>query len=310
MPRFHVHRSTQIDASPDKVFEVVSDFATWPTWSPWLLADPEAEVVIPDDASSVGSMYSWKGEVCGQGEIEHINLEPGRLIEEEIRFIKPFKSKSDVSFDLEPVGEGTKVTWHMRGKLPWFMFWMVSKIDTFIGMDYERGLKMLKELIETGAIQSKTIVHSAEPVGPLRVAGVRKTCAMKDIGPSMDASFAEAREQLAKHNLPTDGDMISVYHDCDLKTQMFDYTSGYVLPQSTGEVATELSSWSLPACKALRVEHIGSYTHLGNGWSAANQVARYKKMKQSKVGAYEIYRNNPKDTPKGELKTDIYLPLK
>jgi hypothetical protein len=58
-----------------------------------------------------------------------------------------------------------------------------------------------------------------------------------------------------------------------------------------------------------RVEHIGAYKHLGNAWSIAKQVVRYKKMKQCRVGTYEIYRTVP-PTPEQELVTDIYLPLK
>ena len=106
MPRFHVQRSIQINASPEEVFNTVADFGTWTKWSPWLCSEPDAKVTVTEDASSVGSIYAWKGDVVGQGEIEHRQLEPGRLIDEEIRFVKPFKSKSDVAFEMEPAGEG------------------------------------------------------------------------------------------------------------------------------------------------------------------------------------------------------------
>ena len=102
MPAYHVQRSIQINASPDKVFETVADYGTWTTWSPWLCAEPEAKVTVTDDAASVGSIYSWTGKVVGEGEIEHRKLEPGRLIEDEIRFLRPFKSTSHVDFELEP----------------------------------------------------------------------------------------------------------------------------------------------------------------------------------------------------------------
>ncbi len=55
---------------------------------------------------------------------------------------------------------------------------------------------------------------------------------------------------------------------------------------------------------------MGNYDHLGNSWSAANQYARYRKLKQSKVGTFEIYRNTPNDTAPAELRTDIFLPLR
>ena len=163
MSRYHVQRSIHINASPDKVFEVVSDYGTWTTWSPWLCAEPEAKVTVSEDSSSLGSIYAWKGELVGQGEIEHQRLEPGQLIEDEIRFLAPFKSVSNVSFELAPAGEATKVTWHMRGKLPWFLFWMKGQMEIFIGMDYDRGLKMLKESIETGQVLSNTNVHGVQP---------------------------------------------------------------------------------------------------------------------------------------------------
>ncbi len=309
MPRYHVQRSIQIAAAPQQVFDTVADFGTWTKWSPWLCCEPNAQVNVTENASSVGSIYSWKGEIVGQGEIEHRDLQPGRLIDEEIRFVKPFKSKSNVSFEMEPAGGGTELTWHMNGSLPWFMFWMKSLMEVLIGMDYERGLKMLKEWIETGQVLSKTKIRGVESVGPLQVAGVRKTCLLSEIGPSMDAAFAEAKQKLAAHNLPTDGQPISVYHDFKMKAQLFDYTTGFVIPDSA-TVPSELSPWSLPATKALCVEHVGSYDHLGNAWSAANQFVRYKKLKQSKAGAFEICKSDPKETSPAELRTEIYLPLK
>lgn len=43
----------------------------------------------------------------------------------------------------------------MDGKLPYFMFFMVKMMKNWIGMDYERGLAMLKEFIETGEVISR-----------------------------------------------------------------------------------------------------------------------------------------------------------
>ena len=308
MPRYHVQRSIEINASPRKVFETVSDFGTWTTWSPWLCAEPDANVTVTENSSAVGSVYSWEGELVGQGEIEHQELQPGRLIEDEIRFVKPFKSRSGVTFEMAPAGEGTRLTWHMRGSLPWFLFWMRSQMEVFIGMDYDRGLGMLKELMESGEIQSQTTIRGIESVGPLRMAGVRKKCSIREIGPSMETAFSEATDTFSQNNLPMDSSL-SVYHHFDMKAQTFDYTSGFVVPEAA-EVPAQLSTWSIPPSQAVCVQHTGSYKNLGNGWSAAHQYARYKKLKQSKVGTFEVYKNDPKDTKPADLVTEIYLPLR
>lgn len=308
MPKYHVQRSIEIDASPEEVFDVVADFSKWTTWSPWLCAEPEAEVTVTGEPSSLDAVYSWKGEVLGQGEMEHKKLERGLLIENELRIIKPFKSRSSVSFELEQAGRGTRITWHMRGSLPWLLFWLTSMIKVYIGMDYERGLRMLKEWIETGAILSKTVNRGVESVGPLRMAGIRKTCNLKDIGPQMQHALCEAKEKLNQHGIEPTG-VMTVYHDANLKTQIFDLTCGLIIPESASP-PPELFTWSIPTMKALRLEHHGSYEHLGNAWSSAHQIARYRKMKQAKVGTIEIYRNDPEETPPAELHTDVYMPLR
>lgn len=309
MPKYHVDRSVEINVPPEKAFAAVTDFSTWTKWSPWLIAEPEATVKVSEDSSSVGSLYSWEGQVTGAGEVEHIELHSPTTVRDEIRFFKPFKSVAKVGFDIEAVGEGSRVTWTMDGAMPWFLFWMIPSIKSFIGMDYERGLKMLKEWLETGRIQSQTTFNPDATVGPLKVAGVRTKALMKDIGPVMSTAIQSATEKLQAAGISKCGEMVSVFHHLNVKTGVFDFTTGFIVPDSATP-PEEMSVWSTPVTKAFHAQHIGSYDHLGNAWSSANQHVRYKKMKQSKVGTFEIYRNSPEDTPPGELHTDIYLPLK
>ncbi len=309
MPGYHVDRSIEINASPEQVHATVADFGTWTTWSPWLCAEPDAEVTVSENSSSVGSVYAWNGEIVGQGEMEHQRLEPGRLIDDEIRFQRPFKSISRVSFETEPANGGTRITWNMDGKLPWFLFWMKPMMQRFIGMDYERGLRMLKEWIETGQVLSQTRVAGIESVGPLHVVGIRTQCSAADIGPSMEQTFKQLRAAIENGSLPQGGELMSVYHKVDMKRRIFDYTGGCVVPAGTTP-PTSMTSCSLPAGRALKVEHTGSYHHLGNAWSAAYQHARYKKLRQSRGSSFEIYRNSPQDAPEAELRTDVFLPLR
>jgi effector-binding domain-containing protein len=310
MPRFQVYRSIQISAQPEEVFDRVADFGTWTTWSPWLLAEPTAEVTVTDNASEVGAIYAWTGTVVGAGEVEHQDLDRPHRIDDEIRFLKPFPSKSKVTFELERCAGGTKLKWGMEGSLPWFMFAMRPMMETFIGMDYERGLKMLKEWIETGSIQSRTQVKGVVPIGKLTMLGVRDQCRVSDVSASMEAAFKQATALFEQHDLPTGGGTIAVYTGFDMKAGVFDYLAGYVVPDATQCQASELTPWSFPAGKAFMVEHIGSYRHLGNAWSAANQIVRYQKMKQSKLGTFELLKTTPSQVPEAELRTEIYLPLR
>lgn len=311
MPSYHVAREVEILASPHKVYEVLVDYRTWKTWSPWLISEPEALVTVSDNPSSVGSQYVWKGKVTGEGELQHQKLVPAKKIEDELRFIKPFQSTSSVAFELQPKGDGTLLTWTMDGKLPWFLFWMVPMMRTLLGMDFQRGLNMLKEWIETGSIQSKIKVHGVETCRPIRMAGIAGTCDIYEIGSALDKAISEAKAEFQRHNLATDGKMISVYTDFRFKKQEFDFIGGFLIPEDAQVPgSSKLQVWTIPASKSFRVEHIGSYRHLGNGWSVANQLVRFKKLKQPRTGTFEIYQTTPPETPEAELSTDIILPLK
>ena len=309
MPKLHVHRSTHINASPEKVYETVADYSQWTSWSPWLCTEPDARVDVSSDANSIGSLYCWSGNIVGQGEIEHRKMIPSSLIEDELRFAKPYKSTSRVEFNLAPDGEGTQLTWTMHGSLPWFLFWMKSQMQILIGMDYERGLKMLKEWIETGQVLSKTTVQQVQSIGPLHVLGVRRQCACSEVDESMESAFGTVTEKLNESGLSTEGEKISVYHKFDMKAQTFDHTSGYIMPGPVDAPPSGIDAWNAPSLQALRVDHVGCYGHLGNAWNTAYQHVRFRKLKQGQVPPFEIYKNEPPETPPADLLTEIYLPL-
>lgn len=307
MPKFAVDRSIVIQRSSEEVFDKVADFAHWREWSPWLCAEPNATVTVSDNSNSIGSKYAWEGKIVGAGELEHESLSPGSRIEDKIRFFKPFKSESNVVFDFEPDDNGTKVTWKMQGALPWFMFWMKPMMQSLISMDYERGLKMLKEWIETGQIKSKTENKGVQNIGPLCMAGVRRISKLSEVSKWMGGDLKIAKQKLDEQSIQINGCM-AVYHKFNLRTQQMEYTSGYI----TSDVVDVpgLNTWNIGNARALRCDHIGSYGHLGNGWFAANQIARNTKLKQSSAGAFEIYRNDPESVAEEDLVTEIYLPLK
>lgn len=311
MPKYQVARSVLVNSPAKSVFDAIADYRTWTTWSPWLLADPAAKVTVASPPNQVGSTYAWEGPVTGSGILTHQTLDSARRIVDRLDFIRPFKTTCETSFDLVPEGNGTRVTWHMNAAMPWFLFWMIPMMKTFIGMDYQRGLNMLKEWIETDAIQSKSVVHGIESIGPLRMAGIVGSCSVDAVGPSMERAIEECKREFAKLNVPINGQMISVYTKFNVKSGVFDYITGYLINEGTRVAdSSRLKTWELPATRAFRVEHIGSYHHLGNGWSVANQLVRHQKLKQQKCGAFEIYRTTSPDTPPESAQTDIYLPIR
>jgi predicted transcriptional regulator YdeE len=310
MPAYEIYRTIEVQCTPEEAYNTVADYRTWTTWSPWLIADPQATVTTSPQANSVGSTYAWDGKVVGAGELVHQVLVPGKRIADELRFHRPFKSICRTAFEFAPSPTGTRITWDMQGSLPWFLFWMVPTMKTFIAMDYQRGLTMLRDLIETKQIPSRCVVHGKKPVGPIRMAGIADRCSVFNVGSSMENAFNRARAEFERLGLPTDGEMISVYTKFRMASGEFDYISGWAIPATLTLPTSALKTWTLPASSAFQVDHIGSYSHLGNAWSVANQLVRKQKLKQTRGGTFEIYRTTPPETPENELLTEIYLPLR
>jgi hypothetical protein len=76
-------------------------------------------------------------------------VEPSR-VEVALNFVKPFKSSSTTTFDLEPEGEATRVTWTMTGPktLMTRVMGLYKSMDKMIGPDFEKGLERLKAVAE------------------------------------------------------------------------------------------------------------------------------------------------------------------
>ena len=309
MPAYHVERSITIDAPESKVRSAVEDYAEWPKWSPWLYMEPSATVNVHGTAGQIGHGYDWSGELVGAGSMETVEIEPNR-IRMDLEFLKPFKSRAKVEMEIRPVTEEqTEVTWHMFGKLPIFLFFMTGMMKAMIGMDYKRGLKMLKDYVEKGSINSSTEVVGIVDFEATDFVGVEDQCPMDQLGESMGITIPAAHCLATENGMEICGAPAAVYNHMDMKAESCKYTA--IIPVTSTKRIDGGVAGSIPTCKALKVIHKGSYEHLGNSWSTAMAHQRHDKLKPSRVQKpFEVYVNDPGENPEEELLTEIYIPIR
>tara|TARA_R110001592_G_scaffold302088_2_gene573864 strand:- start:379 stop:717 length:339 start_codon:yes stop_codon:yes gene_type:complete len=96
----------------------------------------------------VGAVSYWNGnKEVGEGEQEITKIIDGKRIEQDLRFLKPFKSQSDCYMDLEELDNNrSKVTWGFTGtnKFPMSIMMLFMSMDKMVGKDFEQGLENLK----------------------------------------------------------------------------------------------------------------------------------------------------------------------
>ena len=157
-PRFRVHRSTVIDATPERIFPLIADFRKWRSWSPWEGLDPDLKRTYEGAETGRGAVYRWDGnKQAGAGRMEITEATPPRRVVIDLAFTRPFEARNTTEFDLAGHGEATEVTWTMHGPQP-FMFRVMSvfmSMDKMVGGDFERGLAGLKAVAEGRAPAAK-----------------------------------------------------------------------------------------------------------------------------------------------------------
>ena len=307
MPKINVSKSIFISAPVDKVFSQINDFNNWSAWSPWIVLDDKTVVNVQPG----GKSYSWEGFRIGSGHMEIENEVANKSIDCDLVFIKPWKSKAKTGFIFEENKEGTTVTWTMDSSLPFFMFFMKKMMIAFIGMDYERGLKMLKDKVENGRVNSELTISKSNTFSAKKYIGIKGTCSIADIGLDMSKKIPLIHDCLKKNNLSNENEIVSIYHNWDMINQKTTYTIGAFVDGIPTELNSNFITGEIPKIKVNTITHKGAYEHVGNAWSMQMMMmSRNKEFKQNKkIDPFEIYKNSPYNTPNEELITEVVFPV-
>jgi carbon monoxide dehydrogenase subunit G len=145
-----VERATTIEAPPDRIAPLISDFRNWTAWSPYEHRDPAMKRRLEGPPSGAGAIYEWEGDrSIGKGRMEITHVSPSAIVIK-LDFIKPFEAHNTAEFTLAPSGDGTVVTWAMHGPSPFMtrLIGMFFSMDRMVGRDFETGLANLKRLAE------------------------------------------------------------------------------------------------------------------------------------------------------------------
>ncbi len=307
MPAIHIERSKELDASVSEVFSILNDFNHWVKWSPWLIMEPGAKVTISEDSK----YYEWAGEKVGEGNMSITAEKDNNWVEYDLTFLKPWKSEAKVRFELSEADDKTNVIWSMDSKLPFFMFWMKKMMEGFVGMDYERGLTMLKDYVEKGEIES-SLEPKGESVFPeSKYIGLKTTCGLKDIGECMMKDFGKLEVFMQDHQDIANQQAYSIYHKWQVTKGSATYTACVGVSDFPDIIPDGFVKGSIPETKIYTMRHTGKYDHLGNAWATMMNLSRNKDFKQKKnIHPFEHYISDPQSTEPRDLITDVIFPIK
>ena len=148
---FQVTRSLDIEAPPETIFAILTDFRRSIEWSPYEKKDPDMKRIYAGAEKGKGAVYEWDGDSnAGAGRMEIVEATPAQSVTLKLDFIRPLEGSNTVEYKLQPKGAATQVSWDMHGPMPFIskVICVFVDLDTMIGKDFETGLANLKTLAE------------------------------------------------------------------------------------------------------------------------------------------------------------------
>ncbi len=307
MGEFAVERSILITRPREEVYALLKDFRQWPIWSPWLIAEPDAELVFHED----GSGYSWRGEVVGQGGLQVVKENAPYDFELSLHIVKPWKSRSQVFFECRSEGDWTRVRWHMKSKLPFYMMLMKHRFVAEIGRDYRRGLGLLKDLAENGMVSCQIRMERPLQIQKIVYVGVKTVCRISDVTEKKEADLQRAKEWLKVQHLEIMGPPLAIFHQWSLATGDTCYSVGFPVAKQPGWLPDDMATGVIPELEVQPIIHHGFYRHLCNAWAVGEMYVKAKKINLDKAfDRFEIYDEGVADNANEPIQTTVYFPIK
>ena len=303
---YRVKRSLEIEAPLQTAFAAIVDFKSWPQWSPWLMHEPDAEIVYSDSYQSEEGYYTWDGSVVGAGKLTHRSIKPGKRISQEIEFIRPFKSVSQVSWEFEDRGERTLVSWEMAGSMPFLFRFMASKMEPMIGRDYDLGLALLNGYLNSNSSHPEISFNGSEELEDFSYWAVPFVGKLRQLEATRKSSI-EALQSAASG--PT-GLALTLYQNLDpLKSS---YHAEIAIPVGERTPESNYSRREFKGGRYFKMTLRGDHQFLPLAWYALFSHCRMHKIKLDKSRpALEIYYDDPADAGNGNrVTTALYLAIR
>lgn len=307
MAKMNIERSVLINKKPEEIYPLINNFDNWSLWSPWDVLEDNIKNTVRDDKK----YFEWEGDITGSGNMTITDEKENQFVNSDLLFLKPWKSKAKVGFTLKAEGDSTRVMWWMEGKLPFFLFFMKKMMEAAVGMDFVRGLNMLKDLAETGKVHSRIIVNGQTKFDACNYIGIKTSCAFNEIPNKMEQDFAKLMGYCEGEEAVISRPPMCIYHEWDIINSKCTYTACIPLKDIPADLPAGFVSGSVPSTAAYSVIHMGAYKHLGNAWGSMQSRLRSKKFKANKkIHPMEVYLDDPSKTTEEQRKTEIIFATK
>ncbi|WP_124979707.1 SRPBCC family protein [Nonlabens xiamenensis] len=311
---YDITETKVIDAPPSLVYEEIEDFKNWENWNGWLDKE-DVELTLGQQTSGVDAYFTFEDE-HGDGKMVITGLDPNKRVSMDMTYDSGLAvSNSDVTMVLEPVEQGTQITWNIKGEQG-----LIEKaVGKVFGIDMEEEIRPMytQSLNQLDAhLQKEMAIYSTNVDGIIQTGGgyylyMSSSANMDNFSAIMGQMLQNIMAYMQRNNIDMYGMPMSIY-------EKFDPTNNSVIFSAAipvkDRVITEtdsnvLCSYREPG-KAVKVTLKGSYEHLQEAWNQGQNFIQQNGLQEAEAPPYEIYKTDPSLTPNpANFLTEVYLPI-
>lgn len=310
----HVERSQVIEAPACTIYSQLIDFKRFNEWSPWAAIDPNTQYTYEGASEGPGAKMSWVSDDknVGSGSQEIKSVDPYK----EVKVFLDFGDQGEANsfYQLTPEGDGTKVTWgfdtSFEGNIIGRYFGLF--MDSMVGASFEDGLAKLKTVteampqadwcdreIEVVDLESRWIVSAKGSSGPTP----------EEIGPALGTAYGKVMGFLGEHEIAPAGPPLAINEAWGEDGYRFEAAMPIAgKPEVEAAEAADVTIREVPATRAVRIVHRGSYDGLPSTYEALEAYVAAKGLEWPTSGTWEEYLSDPEGTPEDQLLTHVFMP--
>lgn len=300
---FRVERSITIQAPAAAVYANISSLAGMDKWGPWKEMEHNMTATLsgsPD--GQIGAISHWKSDES-EGEMELAELVPNSKVSTKLRFISPWAANNEATYDLEALGDSTRITWGMQGQNN-FMAKVMSafmNMDAMVGPMFEKGLSNLKTLTE----QEHAASVSAKGAGyeitvtdrpAMLYVGKREVVKWADMKEFFGKNFGAGFAAIGKAGVAPAGAPSGVYFAWNEKDQTADMIAGVPVAMDAKAKLKGMDVFEAPASKAYVIDYVGGYMGVGKAHEAMDVRMKADSVQINQV-VIEEYITDPGQEP-------------
>ena len=303
---FRVRRSLEMQSPIEAAFAAVVDLKTWPEWSPWLMHEPDTELVYSENYRDEGGYYSWDGKIVGAGRLSHETIKPNSSIRQQIEFLRPFKSSSRVNWEFEARDGATLVSWEMEGRMPFLFRFMAKRMEPMISRDYDLGLALLSGYLNSASPHPRIAFVGKQKLDDFSYWSIPSNGNLRQLEasrqPNIDALTAAAG---GKSGLP-----LTLYHGFDPMAS--DYRAEVAISIGDATPASNYTRREFSGGNYFELSLRGDHRFIPLAWHALSCHCRMHKITvDNSRPALEIYHDDSSTVEdSNQIKTALYLPIR